>query len=350
MSSPPEKVDSPADQGCPAAADQPYLDDNQYLWIKFAVGSSSPEESSRVFIDEAVSKWILSPSSQPVRIDGFASSDGNAEKNWLLSCERAKSVKAELENPSDKGSGIPSSSIKYFAHGETNRFSSSDHSQNRIVIITGISVPERKGVESIGLEKVVEPGTDEYARPFLGGTIMRYVGNHYIFLTCDKRYAISPTLGKAFNYGRALFGALNFGIVIGELDDTGAVLYFTVPLKESVTLEDLNPTPLAGGAPGDQGYDGEVYPRVGPGGQFSVIGVFIDNANFIAAPTRQQMQFVRSKIQAELKSGLGKIQDETVQDILQEEAFNPIDQLIKDGKTGEAADKLAELAEPAFAL
>jgi outer membrane protein OmpA-like peptidoglycan-associated protein len=350
VSSPPEKVDSSADGGCPAAKDQPYLDDNRYLWVKFSVGSSSPAESSKAFIDEAVGKWILSPSSQPVRIDGFASSDGDAEKNWLLSCERAKSVKAELENPSDKGSGIPTSSIIYFAHGETNRFSSSDQSQNRIAIITGINVPERKGAESIGFEKVVEPGTDEYARPFLGSTIMRYVGNNYVFLTHEKRYTISPTLGKAFNYGRALFGALNFGIVIGELDDTGAVLYFTVPLKESVTLEDLNPTPLTGGAPGDQAYDGEVYPSVGSKGEFSVIGVFIDNANFVAAPTRQQMQFIRSKLQAELKSGLGKIQDETVEAILQEEAFKPIDQLIRDRKTGEAADKLAELAEPAFAL
>ena len=177
---------------------------------------------------------------------------------------------------------------------------------------------------------------------------MRYVGNNYIFLTSDKRYTISPTLGKAFNYGRALFGALSFGIVLGELDDTGALLYFTVPLKESVTLEDLNPTPLAGRAHGDRAYDGEVYASIG--GEFSVIGVFIDNANFVAAPTPQQMRFVRSKIQAELKSGMGKIQDETVQDILHEEAFKPIDQLIKDGKTGEAADKLAELAEPAFAL
>ena len=342
------KVDSPADKGCPPATDQPYLDDNQYLWVKFSVGSSSLEESSKEFIDEAVGKWILSPTSQPVRIDGFASTDGNAEMNWLLSCERAKSAKAELENPSDKGSGIPTSSIVYFAHGETNRFSSSDQSQNRIAIITGITVPERKGAESIGLEKVVEPGTDEYPRPFLGGLIMRYVGRNYVLLTSDKRYAISPTVGKAFNYGRALFGALGFGIVIGELDDTGAVFYFTVPLKEAVTLEDLNPTPLKGGGAGDQAYDGEVYPRVGPSGEFSVIGVFI--GTFMTAPTQQQMEFIRSKIRAELKSGTGKIQDETVQEILQEEAFKPIDQLINEGKTSEAADKLAELAEPAFAL
>jgi outer membrane protein OmpA-like peptidoglycan-associated protein len=340
---------SSASQDCPPAKDQPYLDDDQYLWIKFAVGSSSLDESHKAFIDDAVANWILSSSSQPVRIDGFASTDGSAEMNWALSCERARSVMAELLSPSSKGSGVPSSSISYFAHGETNRFSSSDTSQNRIAIVTGINVPERRRAETIGLEKVVEPGTDEYPRPFLGGTILRYVGNHYAFLTSDKRYAISPTLGKAYNYGRALFGALSFGILQGGLDDTGAVFYFTVPLKDALSLEDLNPAPLAGGTSGDQAFDGEVLPSVGPAGEFSVLAVFLDNANFIAAPTAKQMRFIRSKLQAELKGGLGAIQDKAVRAILQEEAFTPIDELIREGKTGEAADKLAELAEPAFA-
>ncbi|RPJ39428.1 MAG: hypothetical protein EHM35_02415, partial [Planctomycetaceae bacterium] len=334
---------------CTPATDEPYLDDDQYLWLKFPVNSSSLVQDQRQFLDDAAGAWLSSPSSQPVRVDGYASQEGNAQKNWLLSCARARSVAEELENPSNKASGVPGTSIQTFAHGETSRFSATSYGQNRVAIITGIRVRDEKGRVAIGLEKVVEPGSDEYARPFLGGTIMQYVGNHYLFLTSERRYAISPTVGKAYNYGRALFGASSFGILVGELDDTGAILYFTVPLKESVSLEDLNPTPLKGGGGSDLAYDGEVYPKVGPKGQFAVIGVFLENATFLASPTPQQTEFIRAKIAAELKTGLGKIEDETVQEILEGEVFAPIDRLIQQGKTAEAADRLAELAEAAFA-
>jgi outer membrane protein OmpA-like peptidoglycan-associated protein len=55
----------------------------------------------------------------PIRVDGYASTDGPSDRNLELSRRRAESVERVLVATY----GIPASAIVTYAHGETSEFS-----------------------------------------------------------------------------------------------------------------------------------------------------------------------------------------------------------------------------------
>jgi len=74
-------------------------------------------------IEAAAASWNDAGRLGTVRIDGYASAEGECSYNWELSCRRAQSVATVLEHPADS-LGVPSVSIELFAHGEGNEFGS----------------------------------------------------------------------------------------------------------------------------------------------------------------------------------------------------------------------------------
>jgi hypothetical protein len=71
-----------------------------------------------------------------LRIYGFASCDGPPEQNWLLSCRRAQAVAVELETLK-----VDNSRIEIFANGETDQFSATTLSENRVAVVTSTTPP-----------------------------------------------------------------------------------------------------------------------------------------------------------------------------------------------------------------
>jgi outer membrane protein OmpA-like peptidoglycan-associated protein len=92
-----------------------------------------------------ISKFVAGPGGDSslvnVRVDGYASPEGNEEYNLGLSCRRAKAVRKELANDLN----ISEASIATFAHGRTKEFSKKLPG-NRVVIISATSVRSPKPV------------------------------------------------------------------------------------------------------------------------------------------------------------------------------------------------------------
>jgi outer membrane protein OmpA-like peptidoglycan-associated protein len=68
----------------------------------------------------------------PIRVDGYASTDGPRERNLYLARRRAESVQRILVATY----GLPASHVVTYAHGETSEFSQRDRTANRVVILS----------------------------------------------------------------------------------------------------------------------------------------------------------------------------------------------------------------------
>jgi len=105
------------------------------LTMNFASGGSTLDPTDKAILAGFATEWNLSPVQPMVRLDGYASIEGGPDTNWPLSCDRALAVATELNAPSVGGKpGIPSTSIEFFANGETERFGGG-LPDNRVVTI-----------------------------------------------------------------------------------------------------------------------------------------------------------------------------------------------------------------------
>ncbi len=104
--------------------------------ILFGLDASVLSAADRATISAIAAAWHSGGENDTFRIDGFASCDGAADHNWLLSCQRAQTVARELEAPTDGSPGVDAASIEVLANGETSRFSTSVFALNRRVEIT----------------------------------------------------------------------------------------------------------------------------------------------------------------------------------------------------------------------
>lgn len=95
----------------------------------------------RVKLIGLLDRWHKTGKTDIFRIDAYASCDGSSFNNWLLSCERAKTIQQELLNPFYKAiDPIDPSNVRLYAHGETAAFSS-DAALNRRATVTYIDNP-----------------------------------------------------------------------------------------------------------------------------------------------------------------------------------------------------------------
>ena len=114
---PPESCPPPATMDCqPASASPPSV----RLTLDFAVDSERLTAQQRADIDAVAAAWRAGGGGGELRIDGYASAEGDCGYNWLLSCRRAHAVADELARPGDRSAPAPASQIELFAHGESN--------------------------------------------------------------------------------------------------------------------------------------------------------------------------------------------------------------------------------------
>jgi outer membrane protein OmpA-like peptidoglycan-associated protein len=119
---------------CPPATNLPT---SRITELSFSIGGATLSAAHKAQVEAFVGSWRALGGSTPVRVDGFASTDGSELLNWRLSCDRAQKVVAELLSPSSgRVPGIPSGSITFFAQGETDEFSKSDLAPNRRATIS----------------------------------------------------------------------------------------------------------------------------------------------------------------------------------------------------------------------
>jgi hypothetical protein len=85
----------------------------------FPVGSVLLNTTQRTEISTVAAAWHSFGGGVELRVDGYASAEGECDMNWELSCRRAAAVRAELAAPSDGSTGVPSGDIERFAHGES---------------------------------------------------------------------------------------------------------------------------------------------------------------------------------------------------------------------------------------
>ena len=126
---------------CPLPTDSPPPETDRVL---FPNKVSALTELQREQLDNLVYNWHAEGAGSRVRVDGYASSPGEDELNWPLSCDRAKGVAEALEHPRS-GPGIPPELISVYMHGETSDFGPA--AQNRRVSIQ-IAVPVAPPVPS----------------------------------------------------------------------------------------------------------------------------------------------------------------------------------------------------------
>jgi outer membrane protein OmpA-like peptidoglycan-associated protein len=67
-----------------------------------------------------VASWRSSGAPGRLRVDGYASAEGECRYNWELSCRRAQAIVSELTSPTAPGAtGVSRGIIDMFAHGES---------------------------------------------------------------------------------------------------------------------------------------------------------------------------------------------------------------------------------------
>lgn len=122
----------PDDMICPVATD-PRASGTSVL---FAQNSADLSPAALATLSSVAAAWHAGGGAGMLRIDGYASREGDDPLNWRLSCNRAMMVEAELMAPSDHSPGVPWTNIEHFAHGETTEFSCTSLPPNRRAVIT----------------------------------------------------------------------------------------------------------------------------------------------------------------------------------------------------------------------
>jgi outer membrane protein OmpA-like peptidoglycan-associated protein len=112
----PQTCPPPPDLACEEARDTPADVRHDF---QFAQDSAllTPLQISE--IDAAALDWLGLLRTVTVRVDGYASAEGDCAYNWALSCRRAQAVAAELASPRMYGNGVPAANIETVAHGES---------------------------------------------------------------------------------------------------------------------------------------------------------------------------------------------------------------------------------------
>lgn len=110
--------------------------DNSAPFVEFAQDSSVLTPAARATLQAIAAAWNAGSRTEILRIDGFASVEGEESHNCPLSCDRANAVAAELNAPTNGDPGVPFTHLEIFAQGETDQFSRSLPPNRRVVVTT----------------------------------------------------------------------------------------------------------------------------------------------------------------------------------------------------------------------
>jgi outer membrane protein OmpA-like peptidoglycan-associated protein len=138
---------------CPVAVDNPANVDTAVL---FSLGSAVMTPAGIAAVSTFVARWNAAGANKPVRVDGYASTDGSDSTNWTLSCDRALMVEAELMAPTGGGAGVPFGQLSHFAQGETSEFGASLPLNRRATISSDITAPPLPACANPGVSRTLD--------------------------------------------------------------------------------------------------------------------------------------------------------------------------------------------------
>lgn len=99
--------------------------------ILFSVGGFAITPAHTTQLTTVRDSWRTAGGTEDILVHGYASTQGEQEPNWTLSCNRAEAVKTELTRL-----GIPAVRINVVAHGESTDFSASNAPNQHAVVST----------------------------------------------------------------------------------------------------------------------------------------------------------------------------------------------------------------------
>lgn len=115
-SPPPQSCAAPAVMDCTAGNDDPPRINREF---RFGRDAAVLDPTDITFLDSVAAAWHRNGGVALLRIDGYASAEGDCAYNWVLSCRRAAAVRAALETPSDASPGVPAAHLQPLARGES---------------------------------------------------------------------------------------------------------------------------------------------------------------------------------------------------------------------------------------
>ena len=99
--------------------------------LLFATGLSAITPAHTALLTPFVAAWVASGGTDDILVHGYASTPGDQDMNWTLSCSRAQAVQAELIRL-----GVPAVNIDIVAHGESTDFGASAAANQHAVVST----------------------------------------------------------------------------------------------------------------------------------------------------------------------------------------------------------------------
>lgn len=134
--------------------------------IMFGVNSSNLSATDKGTLSSVAAAWHSGGGAGVLTVIGFASHEGDDPYNWRLSCRRATAVASELEAPTDRSPGVPTSNIRTLAEGETSEFSATALGPNRRVVIMTTGRAPAPG-PPCGLAITGPDQVDHYCAPYV---------------------------------------------------------------------------------------------------------------------------------------------------------------------------------------
>ena len=134
--------------------------------IMFGLNSSNLSATDKSTLSSVAAAWHSGGGAGVLTVMGFASLEGDDPHNWRLSCRRAMAVASELEAPTDRTPGVPTSNIRTLAEGETSEFSATALGANRRVVITTTGGAPAPG-PPCGLAITGPDQVDHYCAPYV---------------------------------------------------------------------------------------------------------------------------------------------------------------------------------------
>jgi outer membrane protein OmpA-like peptidoglycan-associated protein len=189
--------------------------------VLFSVGGSAITPAHTAILTTFRDAWVAAGGSDNILVHGYASTDGDQGTNWILSCDRAESVQAELIRL-----GIPAVRISLVAHGESTDFGTSN-APNRHAVVSSSS----PGIIPLPVATGVLTARDNFA----GRSTTRFgVGE-----TVDLSFVSIPPR-PAIDFGGLEWRLVSGGGVLtpGLIPNNGAATY-TAPATASTVQLDL---------------------------------------------------------------------------------------------------------------
>ena len=97
--------------------------------LLFPTGGSTVTSFHNTQLKAFIKAWVASGGTNEITVHGYASTSGDQESNWVLSCDRAQNVRTALLTQ-----GVPAVHIKILAHGESTDFGASQAPNQHVVV------------------------------------------------------------------------------------------------------------------------------------------------------------------------------------------------------------------------